>query len=92
MSRFIVVNPDLARIQGDIACETAATAVGRMEGLMSLPTDNDAWHVYRAPAGFPSAEAPYRGDDAALLALLAAGGRPVSVGNARRPVPAALSA
>jgi hypothetical protein len=91
MSRFIVVNPELNCIQGDIACDSAAGAVRRMEGMLSLETLNATWDVYRAPAGFPPAESPYDGLDAALVSMLASTGRPASVGNARR-APVALSA
>lgn len=92
MSRFIVVNPELRCIQGDIACDSAARAVSKMEGLLSIATDNPTWDVYRAPAGFPAADAAYDGTDAALVALLASAGRPASFGNGRRAPMAALSA
>ena len=92
MDRFIVVNPELGCIQGDIACDSAARAVVRMEGLMTLETENEAWDVYRAPAGFPAADAPYDGRDAALLQMLSSGARPARVANGRRPAPAALTA
>ncbi len=87
MNRFIVVNPEIGAIQGDIVCASAAAAVARLETRLTLDTDNASWDVYVAPAAFPAA---YDGLDAGLLATLSAARPVLSAPNQRRATSLAM--
>lgn len=90
MNRFIVVNPEIAAIQGDIMCASAAAAVSRLEAHLTLDTDNASWDVYVAPAAFPASGASYDGLDAGLVAMLAAARPVLSAPNQRRAASLAM--
>ncbi len=81
--RWIVINPALGWIQGDVHAATPAAAARIVEGMLSLPTDNDAWDVHEAPRGFPAQSDPYAGSDAALIASVSAT-RGSTIQNGRR--------
>jgi len=55
MSRFIVFNPDLRCIQGDVLADSPREAVDHLESGMQTITGNSEWHVYRAPSVYPDA-------------------------------------
>ncbi len=88
--RYIVVNPDLAWIQGDLVAIGPREAVARMEGFLAGPTTNVEWRVHVAPDGFPAQHAPYAGNDPAVHAMLDPV-RHLVVPNGNRAAPLAIA-
>lgn len=68
--RYIVVNPDGPWIQGDLHAQSAEAAASALESKLSMPTNNDVWLVFEAPAGYPAAASRYTSQDPHALALL----------------------
>ena len=78
-SRWIVVNPDESRIQGDMLAETAREAANRLDGCLEFSVNNESWAVYRCPASFPSDVMSYNGSSVELVTMLKNSGSPTMV-------------